>query len=74
MTAFITPFGICEWLAMPFGLTNAPAVLTRLLNRIFFDELGVFVAIFFDDIIVYSLDLPYAPEAPERGFLKTTRE
>mmetsp|Transcript_19448 Transcript_19448/g.28231 ORF Transcript_19448/g.28231 Transcript_19448/m.28231 type:complete len:149 (-) Transcript_19448:1133-1579(-) len=37
---------------MPFGLTNAPAVFTRLLNHIFFEELGVHVIIFYDDIIV----------------------
>ncbi|MEL7523810.1 MAG: reverse transcriptase family protein, partial [Cyanobacteria bacterium J06553_1] len=53
-TAFVTPFGLYEWLVMPFGMMNAPATFIRLLNSIFFDLLGKSVSIFFDDIIVYS--------------------
>ncbi|OWZ00124.1 reverse transcriptase [Phytophthora megakarya] len=33
ISAFITPFGVFEWLRMPFGLCNAPQIYRRLIDN-----------------------------------------
>ena len=53
-TAFSTPFGHFEWNVLAFGLCNAPAVFQQLLNSVYADELGRFVVVYLDDILVYS--------------------
>ena len=55
-TAFHTHYGSFEWLVMPFGLTNAPAGFQCFLNTIFADLLDVFVIIYLNDILIFSLN------------------
>ena len=57
-TAFTMPQGLFEFRVMPFGLTNAPAVFQRLMSRVIngLNPPGGpdFVAIFIDDILIFS--------------------
>ena len=52
-TTFSCLEGHFEWLIMPFGLNNAPSIFRRKMDNIFRDN-DSFVAVYIDDILVFS--------------------
>jgi hypothetical protein len=52
--AFITRYGLYEFMVMSFSLTNAPAYFMYLMNKVFLEYLDKFVVVFIDDILVFS--------------------
>jgi hypothetical protein len=53
VTAFITPFGLFEFLVMPFGLHTAPATFQRLMNSLLRD-FQKFSGAYLDDVVIFS--------------------
>jgi hypothetical protein len=53
-TAFVSRYGLYEYMVMSFGLTNAPAYFMYLMNKVFMEYLDMFVVVFINDILVYS--------------------
>lgn len=56
-TAIITHLGQFECPLMPFGLANAPATAVRLMNEVLRDINGKHCYVYFDDIIVFAVDI-----------------
>lgn len=55
-TAFVTADGHFEWLVMPFGLKNAPATFARYMNEFVRKHRLRNIIIYFDDILVATVD------------------
>jgi transposase InsO family protein len=56
-SAFTTKFGQYEFLVLPFGLANAPAAFQRFMNSLFSVQIGDYVLVYLDDIVIFSDDL-----------------
>lgn len=52
ISAFITPFGLFQYLVMAFGFSNAPATFQRAINFLIQDLGGTFA--YLDDLVVVS--------------------
>lgn len=55
---------------MPFGLKNAPSTFQRLMNTALSGLQGVHCFVYFDDIVIYSADLPLHIEKLTKVFVK----
>jgi hypothetical protein len=53
-TAFVSRYGLYEFMVMSFGLTNALSYFMYMMNEVFMEYLDKFVVVFIDDILVYS--------------------
>jgi hypothetical protein len=53
-TAFITRYGLYEYMVRSFGLTNAPTYFMYLMNKVFMEYLDKYVVVFIDDILIFS--------------------
>ena len=53
-TAFVTPWGLYEWIRIPFGLMNAGPNFQRFMEETLVDIRDKFAMPYLDDCIVYS--------------------
>ena len=52
--AFVTRYGLYEYMVMSFGLANDPAYFMYLMNKVFMEYLDTFIVVFIDDILIFS--------------------
>ena len=54
-TSFVISHGTYSYRVMPFGLKNAGATYQRLVNRMFQKQIGTFMEVYIDDMLVKSI-------------------
>ena len=54
MIAFRIKYGLFEYLVMPFRLINTPAILQRVVNKVLYDYLNIFIIVYIDNILIFS--------------------
>ena len=54
LTAFITPWGLYEWVHIPFGLKNAPGEYQRFMERCVGELRDTICMPYLDDVICFS--------------------
>lgn len=56
-TTMLTKNESYEYLVMDFSLTNTPATFCNLMSNVLVEYMDVFIVMYLDDIVVYSLTL-----------------
>ena len=72
-TAFLTQYGLYEWVVMPMGLTNTPATFMRTMNNLFKDLLDEGVVVFLDDVLIYSYHIRRTLQTPRKSTRAPTK-